>query len=343
MSEQEVVVEEVKGKIPFNAEDFTTKPKKATTPEVVENDNPIIEEKPKVEETNQPIVETTTNNSTTNETDDFEVDFDSVVEVGGENAKPKKSVYDSLREIDPELDNEDTAVSKYKTFKEENEKLKILAKGRSLIDQDEDIANWTKMTRLSNDDKAKAALYLEYIGKGYDSESAQSRAEEDFDELSELKPKAIQDKAMEYTSFLKRNIELKTKFIEDKILENNIDLNVEDKVLGQVESSILEITEFLGMQLPKDADKRTKVLKDAGDFAKSVDFKKALKDPKTLSEIALYLKYKDNWAKNIKQKGVSKTTTLDKMATAPAITPTKSNHAVQTDKPKNGFSPVGFK
>lgn len=342
MVEQEVVevkaVEEVKK--PFNADDFMGKPKPIESAEPVK---PIEQEKPieQVVEVKETPIATTEEVQKNNETE-FEVSFDDIVVDENNKVVNKKSMYESLKDIDPELQDEDTAVSNYKNLKEENAKLKVIAKGRSLIDSDEDITNWTKMTKLSNDDKAKSALYLEYVQKGYEHEDAVARTEEDFTELSELKPKAIQDKAMEYTSLLKRNIEAKTKFIENQILENNVDLNVEDKVLSQVEKYILETNEFLGMQLPKDEAKKAKVHKDANDFAKSAEFKKMLKDPKTLAKVALLLKYENNFANNIKQRAVSKTAVVDKMASAPAITPTKGNHVVKTDKPV-GFNPQGWK
>jgi hypothetical protein len=330
--ENEVKVEEVKPT--FNPDDFTT------------SANKKVEAEPNKEEPK--VVDTTNQDAPTVETDDeddtFEVSFEDLdLQTQANPNTIKKDVFASIKELDPDIDDEDKAVESYKSLKEANKKLSIIAKGRSLIDTDTDIIEWNKMSKMSDQDKAKAKLYFEYKNKGFDHEKAIQRVEKTIEELNEVSPETIEDYAIEYNSLLKRNIEAKTKHIEDSILANNIDLDVEDEVLKNTETAILNSKEFLGMNLPKDETKRAKILKDAGKFANSTEFKKALKDPQTLSKIALFLKYEDNWKNNIKQKGVSKVAMVEKMATAPAVTPSVSKHITEKAKGFNQFNPDGFK
>jgi len=277
----EVKQEEVKEVKPtFNPDDFTTStakpkdeaPKVETTAKVEPNptDNPA---ETKAEETKD---------------DEFEVSFDDI-DLGKNPesvSKPKKDIFTSLKEIDPELEDEEKVVENYKNLKDRNKKLEVIAKGRSLIDTDTDIIEWNKMSKMSDEDKAKSKLYYEYRQKGFDHNKASERVEKAIEDLKDVNPTAIEDYAIEFSALLKKSIETKTKTIEDSILANNVDLEVGDDVLKNTETAILETKDFLGMNLPKDDAKREKVLKDAGKFANSTEFKNLLKDPKTLGKIA---------------------------------------------------------
>ena len=328
-------VKDVKVESTFNPDDFTTSTAKP------KEEAPKVETTQKVEHTAQENADKTKDE--TND-DEFVVSFDDInLDANPTTTKAKKDIFASLKEIDPDIEDEDKVIENYKTLKERNKKLEIIAKGRSLIDTDTDIIEWNKMTKMSDEDKAKAKLYFEYKTKGFDHDKAIERVEKTIADLKEVNPETIEDYAIEYTSLLKRNIDAKTKHIEDSIVANNIDIEVGDEILKNTETAILDTKDFLGMQLPKDDAKREKVLKDAGKFANSTEFKKLLKDPKTLGKIALFLKYEDNWKNNIKQKGTSKVAVVEKMATAPAVTPSVSRHITDTDKKFNNFNPDGFK
>jgi len=319
----EVKPEEVKK---FNAEDFVASTKveaKSTTVEKAEAIQPVETE---IEE----------------EEEEFEVVFsDDAKSTDTPIIVSKKDIYSSLREIDSDITDEDDAIARYKNTKDENTKLKIVSQGRTLIDTDSDILGWKQTLEMSQTEKAELAFYLKYKNDGHSEEKAIQKAKDKIASLEEVDVEAIEDESVKLTKWLNDSIKGKTKFIEEEILKNNVTLDVEDNVLSQIGTHILDTKEFLGMTLPKDDEKRNKILKDADTFAKTTEFKKILKDPKALAEIALFLKHKDQWTKNIKQRGTSKASIIDKMASAASVSP-RSIERQKVEK-QVGFNPTGFK
>lgn len=317
------VVNTAEEKPKFNVDGFAKTPNSK-----VESVKPVVPTTPVVE----PIIE-----------DEDEVVFEetpiteAVIEV------PKKNVMESLRSIDADITDEDDVVTRYSTLKEENNKLKIVSKGRSIIDKDEAILGWKKALKMSDKEKAEMSMFLEYKNSGYDEEKARAKAEKIVTEWEETDLDKIEDNAVRLSHWLNQNIEGKTKFIEDEIVKNTVSFDVENDVLSKAKNTILDTKEFLGMNLPKDDVKREKILKDAGEFANTDEFKKMMKDPKVVGKIALFLKYEGQWEKNIKQRGTSKTAIIDKLATAPSVQPHQIERSQGTDKPKTGFNPSKFK
>lgn len=315
----------------FNVESFV-KPSKKDEPKAVETTTEKVVTTTTEKVASSPVVEA-----------EFEVSFDDepIVETPVTEA-PKKNVVESLRSIEQDLKDEEDVVNRYQTLKEENNKLKIVSQGRSIIDKDEDILGWKKATKMSDKDKAETALFLGFKNDGYDDEKAQEKAKKRVSEWEETDVEKIEDEAIRFTSWLNRNIDAKTKHIEEEIVKNTVSFEVDNDVLSKVSKTILDRTEFLGMTLPKDEEKRKKILKDAGDFANSDEFKAQLKDPKVLGDVALFLKHKAQWEKNIKQRGTSKLAIIEKMAIAPSVEPRHITRSQEESKP-TGFNPAKFK
>lgn len=269
---------------------------------------------------------------------EIEIQFD---ETKTEDGKPTtvvgKAILDRFKELDPELKDEEEVLNKYKSFKEENDKLRIVSKGRDLIDNDEDIKGWKKATTMSDTEKAETALYLTYVKKGFGQEEAADKAKKKIAEYEESDIEKIREEAVEFTSWLNRSIEGKTKHIEEEILKNTVKLDVDDNVITKSSPLIMNTTHFLGMSLPKDAEARAKVLKQADEF----DLNSALKDPQAVAEIKMYLKHKDAYTKSIAQRSSSKQDVIEKLDKAPAVNVHKVMRGTDAGKDK-GFSPYKF-
>ena len=312
MSEITQEVEKPAEEKKFNPADFAGKPTKETTTEK--------KDEPKVEV----------------QADEISFDFEEEPKGDDKPTIVGKGIFDRFKEIEPDVKDEEEIFTKYKSVKEENDKLRIVSKGRDLIDNDADIKNWKDATRLSDAEKAETALYLQFTRKGYGQEEALERAKEKLAEYEENDVKKIRDEAVEFTAWLNSEINKKTKFIEDEILKNTVKLDVDEDVQTRAGSLIRNTTEFLGMTLPKDEATRTKALKKAEDF----DLSSAMKDPAMVAKVKMFLAHEDTYIKNIKQRSTSKLDVIEKLDKAAPIKPTNINRSTE-EKPR-GFNPHDF-
>lgn len=261
----------------------------------------------------------------------------------GKKPKPTALNISRFKEIDEEVDDEEKAVTKFKTLKEENAKLRIVAAGKGEIEKDKQIGAWKDWTRKTDDELFFAEHFNRLKDGGYDEAAAKTKAKEKLDKAT---PEDKEELAIEIRGGLNKAIREREATLLKQYEESSSKLDirtVDTKVADNAVAHLSKTETFLGITISKDATERQKLAKEAAEVISSGELNKALKDPEFVAQVALLRKYGAQFAQAIASRTNGKSKILEKLPKAPA-----SSGATKVVRPAGGgkkpnFNPKAFK
>lgn len=253
-----------------------------------------------------------------------------------------KPDFGRFKEIDPEIDDEEKAIGKFKSLREENEKLKIAASGKSFIESDQTLNTYKSYMSLDNEKLAFASLYSDYVDAGLDEKTAQDKAQNkiksmDEDRVEEL---ALQSRKNLKSLIKDRESELYEKY-ETSVKSLDLNLGLDKGIVTKVKENLSKTDKFLSFKLTSDQKIREKMADEAANMISTGELQKRLKDPETLSKVAFFLKYEKQWEAQVAARNSGKAKVIEKLQSEPrkqfgAKTQSSSRAA------SSGFNPAHF-
>lgn len=220
--------------------------------------------------------------------------------------------------IEDEDIDEEKIVTKWSADREKLKKAELLAQGRTVIDNDEDIKSWNSWLKTDPETLTTATLAYEFEQDGLNKQEAAAKAKQRVEKMKAADPDSVEDYARNIKKQLKGSIAAK----EQQYLADLEAAGKEfsftkptDELAKKTREKLLSKTDFLGMNLSRDESERMKLLEGADISHAEVD--KMLRDPDTMSDVLLFLKYKKQWAKAIESRTNGKAKVLDKLQKTP--------------------------
>jgi len=268
----------------------------------------------------------------------------------GASAEPTKEAtisnnslnFGRFKEIDPEIDDEEKAIGKLKSLREENEKLKIAASGKSFIDSDQTLGAYKSYLSFDNEKLAFASLYSDYQDAGMDENTASEKAQ---NKLKSMDAEKLEEIALQ----ARKNLRGLIKDRESELLNTyeqsvkSLDLNVglDKGIVSKVKESLSKTDKFLSFKLTSDPKIREKMADEAASMISNGDLQKMLKNPETLSKVAFFLKYEKQWEAQVAARNSGKAKVIEKLQSEP-----KKQFGAKTQsssRPTSGFNPAHFR
>lgn len=265
----------------------------------------------------------------------------------------KKYDFSSFKEIDPEI-NDDNFIERvapklkgYKDLETKVKELEVLAAGRDLIDNNENINRRNNLIKMSDEDLYYSDSVWQYMNTdGLSKEAAEKKASEKLADLTEKNKYAIEEKAQKIRADLKGWNAKETQEIlesQKQAREKNRQAEPDTKKRSSsVLESIDKAESVFDMVFPKDEALKSKVdaaiKAPARQYIESGQFEKDLNDPDFLAQIAIFGANKKRVLENLAQKQPSKSAASGagrKIVNTPHIPPRQTTGFGQ--KPANTY------
>lgn len=249
-----------------------------------------------------------------------------IVPEGEQPASPPAKQFDfsSLKEVDPDID-ENNFLDRYKTtatkareLEQQNKDLSLLAAGSAILGKDEKINNWHAIVKADDADlyKFDEAWKLRQANPNLSEDEIKGKVEAKYARQLEKDPDLIEDRAISIRGMYNENIKTRT----NELLKEQQDASerhkarttspdTEKKILDQTLDVLKTKDVFMGMKLPSSNPSGVEALKTkTTKFINDGGVEKALSDPATRAEIAMYLANKDKYDANFSKKGKGQST-----------------------------------
>lgn len=251
-----------------------------------------------------------------------------VIEEDGKEKVVAKKDFSRFKEIDEDVEDDDKLYDKFKSYKEENQKLRTLAGGRTQIDNDPDIKVWNNLLKEKNEDLYIIAHTQSYLESGdYNKETAEAKARQKLEKLrltDDEGVEAIEEFALNVKRNVRGAINEKVNYLTRNIqeAEKSLDLRSFDKkVIDNAISEVSKTESFIGFKIPEN--ERAKLQKGVSDALTSGKIQKLLKDPKKLADVAFFLEHQEQWTKNVLARKNAKQSIANKVLKQPPLTTQK--------------------
>lgn len=231
----------------------------------------------------------------------------------------KKFDFGRFKTYNPELEeDEDKAAAWLEEQVKENRSLKLLVKGREVIEQDPEIMQYKTHLKKDEETLFKTAEIMEGIQAGESAEDAERAAEAKYARLKENNPDAITEKVRKVRGSLNGFIANKEKEIlaaqeaaRQNIRPEKVSKEVSETAVGEV----AKLDSILGIRLSYKDKSKLAVLTGKAETAISSGslMKKLQEDPKLLAKVAFIVENEAEYVKNIKKLGKGQATILNKM------------------------------
>lgn len=261
----------------------------------------------------------------------------------------KKLSVAKIKEIEEDIEDDDALVERFGSYKQKVRDLELLAAGRDFVEKDETVQAFSTWSKQSDDKLFIADEATRYKRAGYSDEEAHEKATKRYQTLMKTDPDSVEEKVVDIRARLSDAINSRKKDLLKDLEETSKKYNfaevLKPSVLSKVEDSMSKTTEFLGMKLAEDKTERKKLHSEAADYVKAGELTKALSDPDTLAEVALFLKYKKQWTAAIQNRTNGKSKILGKLPNTPPSGGggQRVNPSAAAGGKKADFNPSGFR
>ena len=232
---------------------------------------------------------------------------------GGDTTKTSSFDYSQFRDFDPEINETNfsertkSAYQRNKELEARNADLEIAAASIYDIDSDENIVRNRSLLSKSNDELVFNSFAYQYEQfDGLSKEDAATKANEKIKDLKEGNKYAIEDEARKIRANIKTYTDQEIGKKRTAITEAREKVKNASKVDPDLKKNTLaefdKLDEVFGFKLDKtNASFAEKFEKPVRQFIESGDFDKAMADPKSRLEFAVFLKQRGLIEKNLRQ------------------------------------------
>ena len=265
---------------------------------------------------------------------EFDIDLDEKPEaqitdkVKFEKSKFKELDDDLDADDDLELDNRTHAIldkvfNRAKEYKDKANQYKTVAEANNVIGNDELIKTWSSHINLDNEKLLRSVEMAKYKNAGFNDEEAAAKAEEAVEELKIESERLFNRRADDIRLELRSAIKERATEIQSNISKTAKALSLSNApdptIISKATESLSKVDNFLGLKIGGKSEQSKK------DFIKPVEaaikdgslLKKIQSDPELLSEIGLYIQYKDKFKTAIERRTPAKKQILEQLSRAP--------------------------
>lgn len=266
-------------------------------------------------------------------------------------AETPKLNFSRFKDLDEDVDSEDKLYESFKSLKESNSKLGIIAKGNKIINEDKDIKDWNSLLQLSGEDLVKEGLTFSFMQAGFSEKQAAEKAQAKIDKSKDSNPDFIEEEEMKLRGQLRTSINQKASELQKTLLDAEESLpkktKKETESLAQtVKAKIQSTDNFLGLALGADEDSIKKIRGKAEKLLDGENLTKLLKDPDFLADALFLHANRKGLQKAITDRSSStRASMLDKIDKAPAVKAPQFGavRTAQNANTKSSFNPKKFR